>query len=167
VINEGSSLSGFDANKRALFRRLSSNKDNPLRPPWSIDEYEFVDTCTACGDCSKACPENIIKLDPQKQPVIDFESGECTFCEKCVSSCEHGALVKRETPWFAKATVKASCLSMNQTMCRSCGDVCEKEAINFQLSLKGVATPVIDKNGCNGCGACVSVCPTKSIEIKV
>ena len=41
-------------------------------------------------------------------------------------------------------------------------DSCPMNAIRFRLQLGGVAKPILDLESCNGCGACLSVCPNKS-----
>ncbi|MBD4688740.1 4Fe-4S dicluster domain-containing protein, partial [Xanthomonas citri pv. citri] len=48
---------------------------------------------------------------------------------------------------------------------RSCGDGCESRAIRFRPALGGIATLQLDLTACNGCGACLSVCPTSAISI--
>ncbi len=136
-----------------------------LRPPWAVEEYLFVDKCVQCGDCAKACEENIILLNEHKQPYIDFNKGECTFCEKCLHSCEAGALVESKTPWQAIAKVTNKCLGYQQTMCRSCGEICEKGAVKFSIAPKGISIPTIESEQCNGCGACVAICPTQAIAV--
>ena len=40
-------------------------------------------------------------------------------------------------------------------------------AIRFRLQLGGVAKPILDLESCNGCGACLSVCPTKAIKFLI
>ncbi len=39
------------------------------RPPWAIDESQFLTLCTRCGDCFKACPNGLIK--PADRPEYD------------------------------------------------------------------------------------------------
>lgn len=162
-------MTGFNANKRALFRRFSTINPNFLRPPWSIEEYDFVNICSNCTSCSNACPEFIIELDSRNQPIINFNKGECTFCGDCLTACESGALSKKfsdQQPWNAKVVLSSSCLAEQQTLCRSCGEVCEYRAIHFPLSVQGIVSPEINNEKCNGCGACIAICPTQALEIR-
>lgn len=158
-------MNNFSSSKRALFRRLSNQSAEVLRPPWAIDEYEFVNTCTACGACRLACETNIIKLDKRNQPCVDFNEGECTFCKNCVEACENEALFYTDTPWSTATTVNSSCLAHNHVHCQSCSDHCEQQAIHFAISTHGISKPKINSQSCNGCGACISICPQQSIEI--
>ena len=159
-------MSNFSPAKRALFRQLTSQAVDFMRPPWAIEEYEFVNACTACNACSEACETSIIKLDKRNQPYIDFTDDECTFCTKCLQACTSGALQKSARPWNASARVVATCFAQNQVHCRSCSDVCEQQAISFALSAHGISPPDIKIDQCTGCGACVSICPNRAIEIR-
>ncbi|GAK87860.1 ferredoxin-type protein NapF [Vibrio ponticus] len=38
-------------------------------------------------------------------------------------------------------------------------------AIQFRLEVGRVAQPNLDTTLCNGCGACVAICPTSSINV--
>ena len=159
--------------QRRAFLRGRSPRFNKaaIRPPWSLPTDDFVEGCERCDDCAKACPENIIAKGDGGYPEIDFSRGECTFCGKCVESCKAGAFetsIERtaNNAWDLVAKVLPSCLSMNQVMCRTCGDHCDMRAIRFQLQLGGNATPLINEDLCTGCGACLYVCPNHSIEIR-
>jgi len=161
-------MTGFNANKRALFRRFTTNSPEFLRPPWAVEEYDFVDTCRDCKACAIACPESIIDFDSRNQPIINFQKGECTFCAECLSVCASGALSKQSSeqqPWNAKVQLNPGCLSEKNTLCRSCGEVCEYRAIHFPLSVQGIVSPVINSEKCNGCGACVAICPTQALQV--
>jgi len=69
---------------RAQFLRGDvGGKHRPFRPPWALDEYDFTETCTRCGECIKQCEEQILVEARGKFPVVDFRRGECTFCEVC------------------------------------------------------------------------------------
>ena len=71
----------------------------------------------------------------------------------------------RKKPWQAKASISDKCLAQQNVECRSCGDMCEPMAIQFQLRAGSVALPKIELDECNGCGACVAVCPTSAILV--
>ena len=54
---------------------------------------------------------------------------------------------------------------MNQVVCQSCQDTCETEAISFKYIHSKIPQPQIELDKCNGCGACVSICPQNAIEL--
>ena len=54
---------------------------------------------------------------------------------------------------------------MNQVVCQSCQDSCEPEAISFEYLQSKSPQPKIELDKCNGCGACVSICPQSAIEL--
>lgn len=145
----------------------------PIRPPWAIDEREFIERCTRCDDCLKACPEHIITRGRGGFPAIDFSRAECTFCAECVEVCKSQALhmphqdAEPATAWSNKAGIQPGCLAVNRIECRVCGEHCAVRAIRFRISAGAVATPAIDLEVCNGCGACVSSCPVGAVVVRV
>lgn len=141
---------------------------SPIRPPWAQPEAGFQDSCDACGRCIKSCPESILVRGSGGLPHVDFSNGECTFCERCVSACPTGALARAEqaAPWTLKAVIAPNCLALNQVVCRLCEEHCAGAAIRFRLNVGGGAFPAIDSARCNGCGACVSVCPVDAVTVR-
>lgn len=142
----------------------------PLRPPWSIAESDFTRVCdTQCTACEQACPEKIIVIGRGRYPQIDFNKGECTFCEHCLSVCDYDALQKneREQPWQVKAViVMDKCITTQHVICRTCGEFCDADAIQFLPQVGGVATPTLNASKCTGCGACIKVCPSSAVTIQ-
>lgn len=140
-----------------------------IRPPWSIAEVDFLQQCDRCGECIKKCPSRIILSGSGGYPRIDFTRGRCTFCGDCVRACEPRALAFTDDPatppWSLEVEFKQSCLSLSGVVCRSCGEACEERAIAFRLQTGGRSQPQPDHALCNGCGACVAVCPSQSISI--
>lgn len=72
------------------------------RPPWAIDESQFLTLCTRCGDCFKACPNGLIKPADRPEydgspiagtPVLDLACGQCSYCGSCARACPTGALI--------------------------------------------------------------------------
>jgi len=157
-----------EINRAQFLRGDWTASDVSQRPPWSIDESNFVTTCRGskqCGDCITACPEKILISGRGSFPVVDFNLGGCTFCGKCVEACPVEAFDStRDQPWALKANIKETCVSMKGVECRSCGEVCETEAINFRLVVGGVAEPVLDIEACTGCGECIGICPVDAIS---
>ena len=146
-----------------------SGKNLPIRPPWALEEEQFIDRCTGCGDCLPACEYGLIKEGRGKYPQLDFSLAGCDFCRDCVEVCKTGALhydaENDSPPWSLKASILPACLSLNGIVCRSCGEACEVKAIRFKLEVGGIARPLLDREACTGCGECFAVCPIKSVQI--
>jgi len=160
---------------QSISRRQFLNGDfrgteSVLRPPWSVDEAQFLTLCTACEACIEHCPTTILIKSRAGYPEVDFQNGECTFCGKCVEHCDTGALQRsakpNETAWDLKAAIGEDCLTHQAVVCRSCGEQCESQAIVFHYRVGRVPQAVIDITQCNGCGACYSVCPVKVIRVR-
>ena len=153
--------------RRNFLRGQLSQPEVPrMRPPGV--QMGFARLCTHCGDCARACPEAIIIRHESGEPVVDFARGACTFCNACAEACETGALkpaAPDEWPW--RATIDASCFSLNGVFCRSCEDACEPRAIRFRLMTGGRSAPVLDQDQCTGCGECASPCPAGAIKFEV
>lgn len=99
-------------------------------------------------------------------PEVDFTRGGCTFCAKCAQVCEADLFGDTEAQaWRHKVEVTENCLLARRIECRSCGDGCESRAIRFRPTLGGIASLELDLESCNGCGACLSLCPTSAIKI--
>lgn len=143
-----------------------------IRPPWSVDQQQFLNQCSRCDDCISACPENIIIHGDGGFPEVNFKLGECTFCTHCAEACQSDAIKldtthpEKMNPWQLDVSVGSKCLSLNAVVCRACGDNCEPQAIRFQMKLGGISEPHISLEDCTGCGACLHVCPVDAIQIK-
>lgn len=162
------SLPPANLSRRSFFRGRSAPAA-PLRPPWAVDEAAFLQQCTACGDCIRACPTGILATAvPGQPPVVDFRQGECTFCGQCASACRPRALRREDDrePWPYKAEAGEACLARQQVECRSCGDFCPEGALRFPARAGGPALPVLLGDRCSGCGACLAPCPTAAISIR-
>jgi ferredoxin-type protein NapF len=77
-----------------------------------------------------------------------------------------GADGAERPPWSLTAVVANRCLAIAGITCRSCGDVCGEDAIEFKLALNGAALPLVDEAVCTGCGACVRPCPVGAIMLE-
>ena len=124
--------------------------------------------CDFCEDCLNVCETSALKKFPatnhntkkreeqSESSTVDKESS--TFDKESDSYLP---------PWHIKASIDlTNCLSMNGTICRSCGESCDDKAIQFNLKLGGIAEPILNQDHCTGCGACFSVCPVQIIELK-
>lgn len=138
-----------------------------IRPPWA-DTDSFIEKCTACHKCIESCETQIIKVGDAGYPEIDFSRGECTFCQQCVATCPEPVFISTEqVAWQHKIEIGSNCLLNQKVECRSCGDSCEQRAISFKPSLGGIAQLILNLDDCNGCGACLSICPTQAIKIAI
>ncbi|MBF0250454.1 MAG: ferredoxin-type protein NapF [Alphaproteobacteria bacterium] len=154
--------------RRAFFTgRVNAPEAFVPRPPWSLQEAEFLGVCTRCGECAKACGAGVVQTGAGGYPEVSFSLGECTFCGDCVDACRPGALNKDRAgkPWSLIARIGDGCLSAGGVTCRVCGDMCDAGAIRFQPRVGGRADPVVDLDACTGCGACVKPCPTGVVDI--
>lgn len=154
-----------DIAKRRFFTRKKIDTSQ-VKLPWVNNLQQFTDLCTRCGKCEEVCETRIIQKGDGGYPSVDFTIDECTFCYKCAEICPEPIFNSADTePWSAKAGISDTCLANNNVECRSCGDSCETMAITFKLRAGGVALPQLELADCNGCGACVSTCPTSSISV--
>lgn len=138
-----------------------------IRPPWS-DLETFLQKCTGCNQCIIACETAILIKGVGGYPEVDFTQGkhECTFCQACVKSCPEPVFRPlSENAWQHKVEIKPTCLAEKEIECRACQDSCESRAIQFKREIGRVPKPVVALTHCNGCGACLNVCPSQSITI--
>jgi len=160
-----------DTSRRQLLRGGHRGKHASIRPPWSLQQDEFLVACTACGDCIKHCPEHILVTGSDNYPVVDFRLGECTFCGGCVDHCSANALLRYvdnsvRDPWNVKAVISDSCLASQRTTCITCVEVCQRDALTFAFGSTGTSKPNLDPGLCNGCGACYVPCPANAISME-
>ena len=161
------SQTDFNPSRRQWLRGDTGARRLPVRPPWSLDETSFIRDCSRCGDCIQDCPEAILIKGSGGFPEVDFQLGECSFCGDCVASCSAPVFNPISTaPWSHNASISDQCITQQQVVCRSCIEHCEPEAITLSLQLGGVGIPKLNTELCNGCGACVAVCPTQAISIQ-
>ncbi|MBT5232054.1 MAG: ferredoxin-type protein NapF [Methylococcales bacterium] len=147
--------------------QLIRGAENRIRPPWSLDEDNFIELCSRCGDCITQCSEHIIKLGAGGYPQVDFSQGECVFCRDCVKACDTGAIQQSAIkPWLWRAEVETSCLLAKQVTCQVCEEQCELQAISSKPQVGGRSLPVVNQDLCNGCGACIKPCPVGAIVMR-
>lgn len=156
--------------RRELFSSLVSSfgkkdekQEKIVRPPYFEDESIFLSNCTNCdGVCSTVCEENIIIIQEDFSPKLDFSNSGCTYCDKCANACPNDVLkVEFKNKIETKIEIDIlACLSWNKTMCFSCKDPCLDNAIDFLAMFR----PSINQN-CISCGFCIKTCPTNAIKI--
>lgn len=155
--------------RRELFGSLVSSfkkketQEKIIRPPYYIDENIFFTSCKNCeGLCTTVCEENIIIIQEDSTPKLEFSASGCTFCDECAKICPSEALdIKNKNRVNAKIEIDIlACLSWNKTMCFSCKDPCLDDAIDFLAMFR----PSINNN-CTSCGFCIKTCPVNAIKI--
>ncbi|MBI3038889.1 4Fe-4S binding protein, partial [bacterium] len=119
------------------------------------------------GSCMMACPFHAIKLGADDLPIIDED--KCTACGNCVLACPKQLIelidkskhvhVKCHSTDKGASTVKVC--EVGCIACKKCEKVCAYEAITVENNLARV-----NYEKCVECGACVGVCPRKSIHFE-
>ncbi len=137
-----------------------------IRPPW-VTEARLRAECSGCGDCIQACPEAILVAARAGAPVVDFNKGACTFCRKCAEACPEAVFTPTDKPpWNQVASIGADCLLDKGVACQSCQDACDVEALRFDYGVGPAGAMSVVEDQCTGCGACVSICPTRAIVFR-
>lgn len=166
----------------AIESRVNERAKRWIRPPYALDELDFLLSCTRCDKCIEACPHQVIFSLPARlgaqvvgTPAMDLVNKGCHLCEDwpCVEACEPKALMfpeaeegeERFLPQIAIAEINThTCLPYNGPECGACKSSCP---VPGALLWKG-AKPVIDPEKCTGCGLCREACivESKAVEIK-
>lgn len=131
-----------------------------VRPAGALPEAEFRASCLRCGRCASACDMGAIRLGADGLPYVDGLRGWCDFCMACAEACPAGALqpVEPEAARLGTGIIdRERCIAWNWPGCRLCFEVCT--ALQRAVWLDDEMRPHVDEARCNGCGACVFVCP--------
>ncbi|MEN8727881.1 MAG: ferredoxin-type protein NapF [Sulfurovum sp.] len=138
-----------------------------VRPPYGLNESLFQSECVVCENkaCVASCDEQIIVIQADGTPKLDFSKSGCTLCDDCASVCETNVLSLENvhTSEHINATFCIStegCVAHHGVICFSCKEPCIDDAILFN----GMFNPVIDMDRCTGCGFCLGRCPTQAID---
>lgn len=99
--------------------------DNPpIRPPGSVPEEPFRDLCIRCGECFKACPNDVLQpmgifeggLDNMWTPqALPDWSGCDPSCNNCGQVCPTGAI--RALPLEEKRVARMGLAIVNEQTC--------------------------------------------------
>jgi len=160
--------------RRELFSFLSSSlasvgkeeQDPVIRPPYYKDINAFDRECQNCdGRCATLCQEQIIIIQEDKTPILNFSKSGCSYCDDCAIACEFDVLQveDRRVIDVGIRINESKCLSWQGVMCFSCKDPCLDDAIDF----KAMFMPTINQEKCTSCGFCIGRCPSDAIDIKV
>jgi len=139
-----------------------------IRPPYAINEVDFLLACTRCDDCINACPHQVIfklsvgcGVEVANTVALDLTQKGCHLCDDwpCVEACSSNALLKPEDaegiPTLASATIDPErCLPYQGPECGACRGSCP---IPQALLWEGTQ-PHIDAEQCVGCGLCREAC---------
>lgn len=151
-----------------------------IRPPGAMEDPDMNLVCARCGNCSSACPTQIIKSSGDTRmfgslltPVIDFSESYCLpECTLCGDVCPSGAIntfVREEKKDLYMASVHIdldNCWLQNQRDCDLCRFHCAYNAIEIRRTeISTIALPILNEKKCIGCAACKIVCPPQAISI--
>ena len=169
--------------------RIEKRAARYIRPPFALNEMDFLLACTRCHDCIAACPHEVVfplsarlGMEVVSTPALDLLNGACHLCEDwpCVNACEPGALKLpeseegRETededaapvrlPRLAEARIDpAHCLPYSGPECGACDSVCPVPgAIEWNQT-----RPCINQEICTGCALCRQICITEPKAVKI
>ena len=168
----------------------------PVRPPGSVPEGKFLQLCIRCGECFKACPNNVLQpisfdrgFDTLWTPevVADWAGCEPT-CNNCGQVCPTGAIralspAEKRAARIALAVVnERTCLPYaGREDCRMCVDECAAAGYNSIEFLRvggefdengvpiegsGYLAPVVLADKCVGCGLCQMRCHSINVKNK-
>lgn len=149
-----------------------------LRPPGALEEAQFLESCTGCGECVDACPHESIRVleEPhgpdvpgrRETPVIYPDEQPCYLCDDfpCIAACEPEAL----RPVAAVKEVNMGIAVVSQRICtagqgcNACVGPCPTRAIVMDFASLSIR---VDGDLCVGCGMCEHICKTVNDHIAI
>ncbi len=180
---------GIAGATKAFGARLDDpNAYRPVRPPGSVPEKEFLEMCIRCGECFKACPNNVLQPEGFQQgleglwtPMVKADWAGCeSSCNACGQVCPTGAI--RPLPIEEKKVARMGLAIVNESTClpfagvQAC-DLCVQEcdaagyhaieytqvgtdvdANGIPIEGTGYLAPVVLEDQCVGCGLCQTRC---------
>jgi len=140
-----------------------------LRPPGAVEESLFLERCTKCSDCLKACPHgSIVPHREDGTPVIFADEVPCYLCEDlpCVAACATDALLavgdRREVRMGVAVVTHRLCTAAQG--CHACASKCPTDALSMDFDTQRL---MVTHERCVGCGLCEYVCRTVNDHIAI
>ena len=171
ILRSGTALVVAGVVAPALYRSAGAN---PLRPPGSLEEDDFLTRCSRCGRCIKVCPSKCIRSMPISSgpalfltPYIVAREARCELTQNCQQVCPTGAIahVPITNVLMGLAEIDHSrCLGWAEgKLCLLCQEQCPQHAIDSDDK----DCPSVRTEICVGCGACENGCPVEPAAIVV
>jgi ferredoxin-type protein NapG len=140
-----------------------------LRPPGAVEEALFLDRCTKCGDCIKACdPGAIVCHAGDGTPVIFADQSPCLLCEDlpCITACATDALrpIDRASDIRLGVAVLSQRLCTAGQGCHACVSKCPVDVLSMDFSTMRLE---VSAEGCVGCGVCEHICNTVNDHVAI
>ena len=139
-----------------------------LRPPGAVGEAIFLERCTKCSDCMKACPHESIVIHQDGTPVIYPDQMPCYLCDDtpCIAACATEALLPVSSVNEARlgvAVINHRLCTAGQG-CHACVSKCPTYALAMDFDAQQLVVAV---ERCVGCGMCEHVCRTVNDHIAI
>lgn len=139
-----------------------------LRPPGAVGEAIFLERCTKCSDCLKACPHESIVIHQDGTPVIYPDQMPCYLCDDtpCIAACATEALLPIGSVNEARmgvAVINHRLCTAGQG-CHACVSKCPTDALTMDFDTQRLVVAV---ERCVGCGMCEHVCRTVNDHIAI
>ena len=139
-----------------------------LRPPGAVGEAIFLERCTKCSDCMKACPHESIVIHQDGTPVIYPDQMPCYLCDDtpCIAACATEALLPIGSVNEARmgvAVINHRLCTAGQG-CHACVSKCPTDALTMDFDAQRLVVAV---ERCVGCGMCEHVCRTVNDHIAI
>ena len=139
-----------------------------LRPPGAVGEAIFLERCTKCSDCMKACPHESIVIHQDGTPVIYPDQIPCYLCDDtpCIAACATEALL----PVVSVNEARMGVAVINHRLCtagqgcHACVSKCPTDALTMDFDAQRLVVAV---ERCVGCGMCEHVCRTVNDHIAI
>ena len=139
-----------------------------LRPPGAVSEPLFLERCTKCGDCVKACPQESIVPHQDGTPVIFPDQVPCYLCDDvpCIAACATDALL----PVAGVGDIRMGVAVVNHRLCtagqgcHACVSKCPTDALAMDFNVQRL---VVTVERCVGCGMCEHICRTVNDRIAI